>query len=84
VSRIQVNIETSVPICGEKPLRGPMMFNPSLTTPPTAPAIEGDDKPPAPSPQPKTADAFKKLRRLLGFIYLNGLKKCTIQYGLTI
>jgi hypothetical protein len=55
-----------------------------LTTPPTAPAIEGDDKPPAPSPQPKTADAFKKLRRLLGFIYLNGLKKCTIQYGLTI
>jgi hypothetical protein len=84
VSRIQVNIETSVPICGEKPLRGPMMFNPSLTTPPTTPAIEGDDKPPAPSPQPKTADAFKKLRRLLGFIYLNGLKKCTIQSGLTI
>jgi hypothetical protein len=55
-----------------------------LTTPPTAPAIEGDDKFPAPSPQPKTADAFKKLRRLLGFIYLNGLKKCMIQYGLTI
>jgi hypothetical protein len=78
VSRIQVNIETSVPICGEKPLRGPMMFNPSSTMPPTAPAIDGDDKPAAPSPQPKTAEAFKKLRRLLGFIYLNGLKRCTI------
>jgi hypothetical protein len=61
-----------------------MMFNPSLATPPTAPAIEGDDKPPVPSQQPKTADAFNKLRRLLDFIYLNGLKKCTIQYGLTI
>src|SRR5262249_704858 len=66
--RIQVNIETSVPICGEKPLRGPMMFNLSSASPTTARAIEGDDKPAAPNPQPRTADAFKKLRRLLGFI----------------
>jgi hypothetical protein len=29
-------------------------------------------KPAAPSPQPRTADPFKKPRRLLGFIYLNG------------
>jgi hypothetical protein len=82
--RIQSNIETSVPICGEKPLRGPMMFNPSPAAPTTAPAIEGDDKPAAPSPQLRTTDVFKKLRRLLGFIYPDGLKKCTIRYGLTI
>src|SRR6476660_2313588 len=68
VSRIQVNIGISVPICGEKPLRGPMMFNPSSAACTTAPAIESDDKPAAPSPQPRAADAFKKLRRLLGFI----------------
>ena len=78
-SRIHVNIETSVPICGEKPLRGPMMFNLSSTT---AGGMEGDDKPAAPSPHPRTADAFKKLRRLLCFIYLNGPTKCTIRYSL--
>src|SRR6476659_3735774 len=64
--RIQVNIETSVPICGENPLRGPMMFSLSSAAPTTAPAIESDEKPAAPSPQPRTADPFKKLRRLLG------------------
>jgi hypothetical protein len=52
-----------------------MMFNLSSAVPTTAPAIEGDDKPAAPNPQPRTADAFKKLRRLLGFIYLNGPMK---------
>jgi hypothetical protein len=61
-----------------------MMFNPSSAARTTAPAIESDDKPAAPSPQPRAADAFKKLRRLLGFIYLNGPTKCTIRYGLTI
>src|SRR6476646_1392466 len=80
--RIQVNIETNVPICGENPLRGPMMFSLSSAAPTTAPAIESDEKPAAPSPQPRTADPFKKLRRLLGFIYLNGPTKCTIRYGL--
>src|SRR6476646_1916993 len=75
--RIQVNIETSMPICGEKPLRGPMMFSLSSAAPTTAPAIESDEKPAAPSPQPRTADPFKKLRRLPGFIYLNGPTKCT-------
>jgi len=73
-----------VPICGEKPLRGPMMFNPSSSTPTTAGVIEGDDKPAAPSPQLRIADAFKKLRRLLGFIYLNSPTKCTIRYSLII
>jgi hypothetical protein len=52
------------------------MFNPSSAVPTTAPAIEGDNKPAAPSPQPRTADAFKKLRRLVGFIYnMKDLKK---------
>jgi hypothetical protein len=60
------------------------MFNPSSAVPTTAPAIESGDKPAAPSPQPRAADVFKKLRRLLGFIYLNGPTKCTILYGLTI
>jgi hypothetical protein len=57
-----------MPICGEKPFRGPMTFNLSSAALAAAPAVEGDNKLTAPSPQPKTADAFKKLRRLLAFI----------------
>ena len=61
-----------------------MIINPSSAALTTTPAIESDDKPAAPSPQPRAADVFKKLRRLLGFIYLKGPTKCTILYGLTI
>ena len=73
--RIQVNIGTSVLICGEKSLRGPMMFNLSSTAPTTAPAIEGDDKPTAPSPQPRTADEGR-------LICNSSLTNCASFYGL--
>jgi hypothetical protein len=61
--RIHSSIEMSVPICGENPSRGPMMFG-SLCADAALVTAWLVNKPAPIIPQP-TAEDFKKLRRFM-------------------
>ena len=66
--RIHSSIETSVPICGENPSRGPITFG-SLCADAALVAARLVKKPAPIIPQP-TAEDFKKLRRFMPWAVL--------------